>query len=147
MTAFSFPNLAPHVSSSTYDGRDYFFHQYALKKSRTNSHYVSILFRRLTSFSRINFQNTNLFEIMKTLLDKSETKILTGNKMFSKVNDSEASRHPSPQPTHISTPLNGNGHRVLRSATVGYIAPAFTGKTEQMKKGERFPYLRRASSS
>ncbi|KAF4469401.1 NAD-specific glutamate dehydrogenase [Fusarium albosuccineum] len=46
----------------------------------------------------------------------------------------EASRGPSPQPTHFSVPLsngNGNGHRVLRSATVGYIAPEFTGKPEQ----------------
>ncbi|UPL04380.1 hypothetical protein LCI18_015314 [Fusarium solani-melongenae] len=46
----------------------------------------------------------------------------------------EASRGPSPQPTHFSVPLsngNGNGHRVLRSATVGYIAPEFTGKKAQ----------------
>ncbi|KAM0431037.1 hypothetical protein ACHAPT_005674 [Fusarium lateritium] len=46
----------------------------------------------------------------------------------------EASRGPSPQPTHFSVPLsngNGNGHRVLRSATVGYIAPEFTGKAAQ----------------
>ncbi|KAM5353935.1 hypothetical protein ACJ41O_000585 [Fusarium nematophilum] len=52
----------------------------------------------------------------------------------------EASRGPSPQPTHFSVPLtngqsngngNGNGHRVLRSATVGYIAPEFIGKLEQ----------------
>ena len=30
---------------------------------------------------------------------------------------------------------NGNGHRVLRSATVGYVAPAFEGKTRQMLQG------------
>ncbi|KAK3938367.1 Glutamate/Leucine/Phenylalanine/Valine dehydrogenase-domain-containing protein [Diplogelasinospora grovesii] len=50
----------------------------------------------------------------------------------------ETSRHPSPQPTHFSYPLmaktNGNGHRVLRSATVGYVAPEFAGKAEQMKQ-------------
>jgi glutamate dehydrogenase len=43
-------------------------------------------------------------------------------------------RQPSPQPTHFSLPYkngNGNGHRVLRSATVGYIAPEFTGKKAQ----------------
>jgi hypothetical protein len=48
-------------------------------------------------------------------------------------------RHPSPQPTHFSVPYkngNGNGHRVLRSATVGYIAPEFKGKKEQMLQGE-----------
>ncbi|KAF4487776.1 NAD-specific glutamate dehydrogenase [Fusarium agapanthi] len=49
----------------------------------------------------------------------------------------EASRGPSPQPTHFSVPLQngngGNGHRILRSATVGYIAPEFTGKPEQKK--------------
>ncbi|KAK8066570.1 NAD-specific glutamate dehydrogenase [Apiospora hydei] len=44
----------------------------------------------------------------------------------------EPSRTPSPQPTHFSVPqTNGNGHRVLRSATVGYIAPEFKGKAEQ----------------
>ncbi|KAL9949449.1 NAD-dependent glutamate dehydrogenase [Verticillium nonalfalfae] len=50
----------------------------------------------------------------------------------------EPSRHPSPQPTHFSVPhlsqTNGNGHRVLRSATVGYVAPEFVGKDEQMKQ-------------
>ncbi|KAI0166217.1 NAD-specific glutamate dehydrogenase [Xylariaceae sp. FL1272] len=63
------------------------------------------------------------------------------NKLLSKVQDDQFSRHPSPQPTHFSGPLddetvtkNGtNGHRILRSATVGYIAPEFTGKAEQMK--------------
>ncbi len=48
-------------------------------------------------------------------------------------------RHPSPQPSHISVPhlgrANGNGHRILRSATVGYVAPAFAGKSQQMKEG------------
>lgn len=54
------------------------------------------------------------------------------------------SRHPSPQPTHFSMQykngkngngLNGNGHRVLRSATVGYVAPEFKGKQAQMLQG------------
>lgn len=62
------------------------------------------------------------------------------NKMVDKLRADEPSRHPSPQPTHVSYPLmarlNGNGHRVLRSATVGYVSPEFTGKTEQMKKGQ-----------
>ncbi|KAJ9418567.1 NAD-specific glutamate dehydrogenase [Fusarium oxysporum] len=53
------------------------------------------------------------------------------------VKATEASRGPSPQPTHFSVPLQngngGNGHRILRSATVGYIAPEFTGKPEQKK--------------
>jgi glutamate dehydrogenase len=41
-------------------------------------------------------------------------------------------RHPSPQPTHFSYKNgNGNGHRVLRSATMGYIAPEFKGKQQQ----------------
>ncbi|KAH8653588.1 NAD-specific glutamate dehydrogenase [Xylariales sp. PMI_506] len=62
----------------------------------------------------------------------------THNKLVTRVLSSEEpSRNPSPQPTHFSVPQrsNGNGpHRVLRSATVGYIAPEFTGKEEQMKK-------------
>ncbi|TLD05031.1 uncharacterized protein PgNI_09472 [Pyricularia grisea] len=42
-------------------------------------------------------------------------------------------RHPSPQPTHFAvSKLKGNGNRTLRSATVGYIAPEFKGKAEQM---------------
>jgi hypothetical protein len=51
-------------------------------------------------------------------------------------------RMPSPQPTHFDSPPlpykngNGNGHRVLRSATVGYIAPEFAGKTAQKVEGE-----------
>lgn len=54
-------------------------------------------------------------------------------------------RIPSPQPAHFSlqnggtsTPSNGerNGHKVLRSATVGYIAPAFEGKQKQMEEGK-----------
>jgi len=52
----------------------------------------------------------------------------------------DVARHPSPQPTHVSYPVmskvNGNGHRVLRSATVGYVAPEFKGKAEQMKQGK-----------
>jgi hypothetical protein len=50
-------------------------------------------------------------------------------------------RKPSPQPTHFSVPPrngNGNGHRVLRSATVGYIAPEFKGKAAQMLQGRVF---------
>ncbi|TVY32418.1 NAD-specific glutamate dehydrogenase [Lachnellula subtilissima] len=48
-------------------------------------------------------------------------------------------RQPSPQPTHFSIPYrngngngNGNPHRILRSGTVGYIAPEFKGKKDQM---------------
>jgi glutamate dehydrogenase len=62
----------------------------------------------------------------------------TTNRTLGKVQqlDSEPSRHPSPQPTHFSllNRQNGQGHRVLRSATVGYVAPEFKGKTEQMKQ-------------
>lgn len=62
------------------------------------------------------------------------------NRLVDKVKEDELGRHPSPQPTHVSYPLmakaNGNGHRVLRSATVGYVAPEFKGKKEQMKLGK-----------
>jgi glutamate dehydrogenase len=58
----------------------------------------------------------------------------------------DKSRHPSPQPTHfnVSHPSrpNGNGHRMLRSATVGYLAPEFKGKAEQMKQGMPTPSFR-----
>jgi glutamate dehydrogenase len=53
--------------------------------------------------------------------------------------DDVSSRGASPQPTHFSVPLkshnNGSGHRILRSATVGYVAPEFKGKVEQMATG------------
>ncbi|KAJ8127942.1 hypothetical protein O1611_g5696 [Lasiodiplodia mahajangana] len=72
----------------------------------------------------------------------SEEVLNPAAKLLSKVKDQELSRHPSPRPTHFSVPLDSNGvdganrhngHRVLRSATVGYIAPEFGGKDEQMK--------------
>jgi glutamate dehydrogenase len=45
-------------------------------------------------------------------------------------------RHPSPQPIHFSYKNgNGNGHRVLRSTTIGYEAPEFKGKQAQMVQG------------
>jgi len=53
-------------------------------------------------------------------------------------------REPSPQPIHFSVPgpkrhiglsNERNGHRVLRSATVGYIAPRFEGKEAQIAEG------------
>lgn len=61
------------------------------------------------------------------------------HRLVEKVKGEEPGRHPSPQPTHVSygslSKVNGNGHRVLRSATVGYVAPEFTGKKEQMQRG------------
>ncbi|KAI0901518.1 NAD-specific glutamate dehydrogenase [Annulohypoxylon nitens] len=61
---------------------------------------------------------------------------LPANKLLGKVQGTDdVSRHPSPQPTHFSVPLGSlgtNGHRVLRSATVGYIAPEFKGRDEQI---------------
>lgn len=64
-----------------------------------------------------------------------------GKNMVEKLRE-EPSRHASPQPTSVSShdipaKVNGNGYRVLRSATVGYIAPAFIGKADQMQEGEQ----------
>lgn len=62
------------------------------------------------------------------------------NKLVDKLRDGP-SRHASPQPTSVShavpAKVSGNGYRVLRSATVGYIAPAFVGKADQMQEGKR----------
>ena len=62
------------------------------------------------------------------------------NKLVDRLVSSPNSRNPSPQPTHVSSlPYrngSGNGHRVLRSATVGYTAPEFKGKREQMISGQ-----------
>lgn len=75
----------------------------------------------------------------ETIMDSSAP-ISPANRLIAKIKNEEPARHPSPQPTHVSYPLmpktNGNGHRVLRSATVGYVAPEFTGKQEQMKSGK-----------
>lgn len=61
------------------------------------------------------------------------------NKLVDKLGDGP-SRHASPQPTSVShgmpAKVSGNGYRVLRSATVGYIAPAFVGKADQMQAGK-----------
>lgn len=63
-----------------------------------------------------------------------------GHKLVEKLRE-DPSRHASPQPTSVShgvpAKVSGNGYRVLRSATVGYIAPAFVGKADQMKEGEQ----------
>lgn len=76
---------------------------------------------------------------------ESSGEIMTGStlapsphhRLVGKLRD-EPGRHPSPQPTHFSVPFlstaNGNGHRVLRSATVGYVAPEFKGKAEQQNQ-------------
>lgn len=66
----------------------------------------------------------------------------------------DPSRHASPQPTSVHVPTlsranggngngngngngyGGNGYRVMRSATVGYVAPEFKGKSEQMQQGK-----------
>lgn len=62
-----------------------------------------------------------------------------GNKLVEKLRDGP-SRHASPQPTSVSHnvpgKVGGNGYRVLRSATVGYIAPAFVGRADQMTEGK-----------
>ena len=75
----------------------------------------------------------------ETVMD-SPTAASAASRLVVKIKGEEAGRHPSPQPTHFSyshqmPKVNGNGHRVLRSATVGYVAPEFTGKLEQMKLG------------
>lgn len=62
-------------------------------------------------------------------------------KLAEKVRE-DPSRHASPQPTSVHVPTlsrvnGGNGYRVMRSATVGYVAPEFKGKAEQMKQGEK----------
>ncbi|KAI8635001.1 NAD-specific glutamate dehydrogenase [Xylariaceae sp. FL1651] len=81
-------------------------------------------------------------EIMTSTDLASSEALAPTNKLLSKLQNEQPSRHPSPQPTHFSVPLDSNGtngqnghngHRVLRSATVGYIAPEFKGKAEQMK--------------
>jgi hypothetical protein len=60
------------------------------------------------------------------------------NKLVGQVASEYVSRTPSPRSTHFSVPYNGNGngHRILRSATVGYVAPEFKGKKDQMLLGE-----------
>jgi glutamate dehydrogenase len=75
-----------------------------------------------------------------TAIMDSPTAVSAASRLVAKIKGEEAGRHPSPQPTHVSysnqmPKVNGNGHRVLRSATVGYVAPEFTGKLEQMKLG------------
>jgi glutamate dehydrogenase len=60
------------------------------------------------------------------------------NKLVGQVAREYVSRTPSPRSTHSSVPNNGNGngHRILRSAKVGYVAPEFKGKKDQMMLGE-----------
>ncbi|KAM0348675.1 hypothetical protein ACHAPU_004110 [Fusarium lateritium] len=87
------------------------------------------------SESPTNMVSSQTFpEYTDPLQEPSSTMTANANPVAN-VKAAEASRGPSPQPTHFSVPLQngygGNGHRILRSATVGYIAPEFTGKPEQ----------------
>lgn len=83
------------------------------------------------------------FESSGDTMMESPITMNPAHKLVDKIKGGDTIRHPSPQPTHINYPLanklNGNGHRVLRSATVGYVAPEFHGKADQMKKGQLFP--------
>lgn len=47
-------------------------------------------------------------------------------------------RQPSPQPTHLGVPgaSHGNHSRILHEKGVGYVAPKFDGKEQQMEEGE-----------
>lgn len=78
----------------------------------------------------------------ETMTGSPMTAPSAASRLASKLMKDDPTRHPSPQPTHFSvnspylSKANGNGHRVLRSATVGYVAPEFTGKADQMKEGE-----------
>ncbi|KAL0473090.1 Glutamate/Leucine/Phenylalanine/Valine dehydrogenase domain-containing protein [Neurospora intermedia] len=75
-----------------------------------------------------------LFESSGDTMMDSPSAPVPAHKLVDRLKD-QTPRHPSPQPTHVSYPkVNGNGHRVLRSATVGYVAPIFQGKAEQMKQ-------------
>jgi glutamate dehydrogenase len=87
----------------------------------------------------------NFPEYSDFLLNMSSLEVPTSPTINKLVKDVVAApdRHPSPQPAHFSVPYkngNGNGHRVLRSATVGYIAPEFKGKKAQMLQGESYSF-------
>ncbi|KAK3357011.1 Glutamate/Leucine/Phenylalanine/Valine dehydrogenase-domain-containing protein [Lasiosphaeria hispida] len=92
-----------------------------------------------TNFAMDSFPDyVDPFESSGETMMESPTAQIPANKLVDKLRGAEPGRHPSPQPTHVSYPLmakiNGNGHRTLRSATVGYVAPEFAGKAEQMKQ-------------
>lgn len=80
------------------------------------------------------------FALSEDTMPDSATVMSAANRLVEQIKGDEPGRHPSPQPTHMSYPPmpkgNGNGHRVLRSGTVGYVAPEFKGKQEQMKLGQ-----------
>lgn len=77
---------------------------------------------------------------MPSSASSSSSPLNPGQRLVEKVRE-DPSRHASPQPTSVHVPTlsranGGNGYRVMRSATVGYIAPEFKGKPDQMKQGE-----------
>lgn len=84
-------------------------------------------------------------DTMSNLEDSPTTTASAENKLLDQVIRTPG-RQPSPQPTHFSLPYkngNGNGHRILRSATVGYIAPEFKGKKDQMLQGSFYSSFNR----
>lgn len=87
------------------------------------------------------------YELSENMADVAPAPI---NKLVADVSRTPG-RQPSPQPTHFSVPpamsrtgsgqsghshTGSNGHRILRSATVGYIAPEFAGKKVQQEQGK-----------
>lgn len=94
---------------------------------------------------------TDTFTTVNQDLSDNMTQVLSPmalkNRLFEQVSD-VSSRESSPD--HIHFTANGrrrssesrNGYRVIRSATVGYVAPRFEGKTEQKEQGEDITYNR-----
>jgi glutamate dehydrogenase len=88
-----------------------------------------------TDFNPIVFPTyIDPFEDLRAVMDP----VLLSNKLVDQVIRTPG-RQPSPQPTHVSVGakngIAGNGYRVIRSATVGYVAPRFDGKKTQMEEG------------
>ncbi|KAL2124443.1 hypothetical protein VTJ04DRAFT_808 [Mycothermus thermophilus] len=99
--------------------------------------------RRLSGlFVATDFSSTSFPDYVDPFLESDDTMttesptVAGANPLVERLKVDDPTRHPSPQPTHMSYPLakvNGNGHRVLRSGTVGYLAPEFKGKEEQKR--------------
>lgn len=93
--------------------------------------------------------DNHTYSDVSTMASSSPSPVTSpNNKLVEKIRE-DPSRHASPQPTSVShgpAKVNGgNGYRVLRSATVGYIAPAFVGKADQMMQGEQLDLARLSS--
>jgi hypothetical protein len=125
-----------------------FYMEHALRAQELKFSHCPLKFLAMATETLVETKTDTMLSVFPAYVDPFD-------EIFAKMDEFKASnkyveqvirspgREPSPQPMHFSVsshnhphPYNQNGHRILRSATVGYIAPRFEGKKAQMIEGQ-----------